>query len=214
VRELSVASHAARAGAPVIPPADEVDPGPHRRDGHVVTFWRYIESKGDVDAHAAGRGLRTVHEALGDYDGELPEAGHPQDLDEMLASLDDSADVEFLRTVASDRPDVEGQALHGDAHLQNCIASVDGPLWHDFETACLGPREYDLAALLQRELIFGDRPDARIALAAYGDYDASLVQAWMAIYVVWVLVSMLTALPRRPELRAQIDARLRWLRRR
>jgi hypothetical protein len=33
VHELAVAAHAARAGAPVIPPSDLLDPGPHRRDG-------------------------------------------------------------------------------------------------------------------------------------------------------------------------------------
>jgi hypothetical protein len=39
VRELQVAGHAARSGAPVIPPADEVDPEPHQHGGHIVTFW-------------------------------------------------------------------------------------------------------------------------------------------------------------------------------
>ncbi len=58
VRELSVAKHAAAAGAPVIPPTDELDPGPHRRDGHVVAFWRFVESSGEIDPRAAGRGLR------------------------------------------------------------------------------------------------------------------------------------------------------------
>ena len=42
VRELHVAGHAAQAGAPVIPPADELNAGPHRHGGHVVTFWRYV----------------------------------------------------------------------------------------------------------------------------------------------------------------------------
>src|SRR5919202_3249063 len=42
VRELAVASHAARGGAPVVPPSDIVDPGPHERDGRIVTFWQYI----------------------------------------------------------------------------------------------------------------------------------------------------------------------------
>ena len=43
VRELEVASHAARAGAPVVRPSDLLDPGPHRHGGHVVTFWQYVE---------------------------------------------------------------------------------------------------------------------------------------------------------------------------
>ena len=48
VRELAVGSHAARAGAPVVPPSDLLDPGPHRHGGHVVAFWqlRRAEARG------------------------------------------------------------------------------------------------------------------------------------------------------------------------
>src|SRR5439155_344049 len=42
VRELAVAAHAARAGAPVVPPADEVEAVPYEHGGHIVTFWRYV----------------------------------------------------------------------------------------------------------------------------------------------------------------------------
>jgi hypothetical protein len=72
VRELAVASHAARAGAPVVPPSGLLDPGPHRHGGHVVTFWQYVEPKREVEPVAAGQGLRAIHEALADYEGELP----------------------------------------------------------------------------------------------------------------------------------------------
>ncbi len=212
VRELAVASHAARGGAPVVPPADELDPGPHRRDGHVVVFWRYVESSGELDAAAAGRGLRAIHDALADYDGPLPETAHPADVGEMLDSLEGSPDVELLRAVLSGRPEVDGQALHGDAHLWNCLASADGPLWHDFETACRGPREYDLAALALHDHTHGD-PSWREALSAYGEHDAELLEALVPVYAAWVFTSMLTALPRRPELGPMLDERLRWLRR-
>jgi Phosphotransferase enzyme family len=212
VRELAVASHAARRGAPVVPPADELDPGPHRQDGHVVAFWRYVESSGDPDAAAAGRGLREIHEALADYDGPLPEAAHPEDVEEMLNSLETSPDVELLREIMSRRPRPEGQALHGDAHLWNCLASADGPLWHDFETACRGPREYDLAALALHDHTHGD-PSWREALAAYGEHDPELLEELVPVYAAWVFTSMLTALPRRPELGPMLDVRLTWLRR-
>jgi hypothetical protein len=212
VRELEVASHAARRGAPVVPPSDELDPGPHTRDGHVVTFWRYIESSGELDARAAGSGLRTIHDALSDYDLPLPPAAHPADVHEMLATLEGSEDVELLREIVSNAPDLGGQALHGDAHLGNCLSSAEGPLWHDFETACRGPREYDLAALLLRDLSRGDNAPAREALAAYGEHDAELLEAIVPSYAAWVYTSMLTALPRRPELAPILDERLRWLR--
>jgi hypothetical protein len=132
IRELAVASHAARAGAPVVPPSDLLPPGPHRSGGHVVAFWRYVEpSGGEVDPAAAGRGLRVIHEALSDYDGELP-ALHTADLVEILDGLEPSADVELLRELGTRRVEGPAQAVHGDAHLWNCLP---GPLWHDFETA-------------------------------------------------------------------------------
>jgi hypothetical protein len=213
IRELAVASHAARRGAPVIPPSEEIDPGPHRFYGHVVTFWHYVEPVGEVDAETAGRGLREIHEALADYEGPLPATGHPEELREMLQLLDESDDVAFLRRVAAMSPQVDGQALHGDAHLFNCLASRDGPLWHDFETACSGPREYDLAALVLRDLSDGGDPSAMDALRAYGEHDADLLEAFVPVYAVWVYASFLTALPHRPELRPVVRARLDWLRR-
>jgi hypothetical protein len=212
VRELEVASHAARAGAPVIPPADEVEAAPYRHGGHVVTFWRYIEPSGEVDACVAGQALRVVHEALADYDGRLPEIGHPDETEAMLAALPPSTDIEFLRDVMSHRPEVAGQGLNGDAHLWNCLASPAGPLWHDFETACRGPREYDLAALMSYDRVFDDQPEARDALAAYGAHDSELLETMLPIYTAWVAASMLTALPRRPGLKPGVERRLAWLR--
>jgi len=212
IRELEVASHAARAGAPVIPPADALDAGPHRHGGHIVTFWRYVEARRPVDPRAAGQGLRVIHDALTDFDGVLPAAGHPDDVEAMLASLETSADVELLRNLAARQVDIDGQALHGDAHLFNCLASDDGPLWHDFETSCRGPREYDLAALVLRDRSSGGDPPAREALAAYGPHDADLVSELLPVYAAWIYASFLVSVPRRPELVPILREQLRWLR--
>jgi Phosphotransferase enzyme family len=211
VRELEVASHAARRGAPVVPPSDELDPGPHEQDGHVVTFWRYVEASGEVDGRAAGRGLRAIHDALADYEGSLPAAAHAEDVHEMLDTLEDSEDTRLLRAIVSDPPALAEQALHGDAHLWNCMATAAGPLWHDFETACRGPREYDLAALVLNDLVRGPDLPAREALAAYGEHDHELLEAVLPLYAAWVFTSMLTAVPRRPELGPMLETRLRWL---
>ena len=208
-RELAVASHAARAGAPVIPPVDDVA---YRHGGHIVTLWRYVEPLGDADPRAAGRGLRVIHEALADYPGALPGAGHPADTERMLDALAPSADVELLREVTAQRPADGGQALHGDAHIWNCFGSPSGPLWHDFETACRGPREYDLAALVAQSRVSGGHAEAEAALAAYGEHDAELLEAMLPLYAAWVTASMLSALPRRPELAEPVARRLRWLR--
>jgi hypothetical protein len=207
IRELAVASHAARAGAPVVPPSDLVDPGPHRHGGHLVAFWQYVHPRREVEPVAAGEGLRAIHDALADYEGGLPSL-HTEDLIAITDRLESSADVEFLRELGMRRPGGVVQAVHGDAHLANCLP---GPLWHDFETACRGPREFDLAALALSDEVRADEP-SRIALEAYGDHDAELLEECLPVYAAWVYASFMIALPRRPELGPVLAERLAWLR--
>jgi len=207
IRELAVASHAARAGAPVIPPSDLLDPGPHRHGGHVVAFWKYVHPRREVEPVAAGEGLRAIHDALADYDGDLPSL-HTDDLVAITDRLEPSADVEFLRKLGTREPAGAPQAIHGDAHLANCLP---GPLWHDFETACRGPREFDLAALTLSDVVRADDA-SRIALEAYGEHDAAVLQECLPIYAAWIYASFMVALPRRPELGPVLAERLRWLR--
>jgi Ser/Thr protein kinase RdoA (MazF antagonist) len=207
IRELAVASHAARAGAAVVPPSDLLDPGPHRHNGHVVAFWKYVGQPREVEPVAAGEALRAIHEALADYDDELP-ALHTDDLAAITDRLEPSADVEFLRELGLRQPVGATQALHGDAHLANCMP---GPLWHDFETACRGPREFDLAALALSDEVRNDEP-SRIALEAYGDHDAALLEELLPVYAAWIYASFMIALPRRPELGPVLAERLAWLR--
>jgi len=207
IRELEVASHASRAGAPVVPPSDLLDPGPHRRGGHLVAFWQYVEPKREVEPVAAGEGLRAIHEALVDYEGELPSL-HTADLAWITESLEPSDDVELLRELGLREPGGHRQALHGDAHLANCLP---GPLWHDFETACRGPRELDLAALALSARVREDDA-SRIAIEAYGDHDADLLEECLPVYAAWIYASFMIALPRRPELGPVLAERLGWLR--
>jgi hypothetical protein len=42
-REVSVAGFLDRAGAPVIAPSRELDPGPHTLDGVSFSFWDHVE---------------------------------------------------------------------------------------------------------------------------------------------------------------------------
>ena len=118
----------------------------------------------------------------------------------MLAFVAPSDDVELLYELAS-RELPAGQALHGDAHLFNCIQTATGPVWHDLETACGGPREYDLAALVLRDRSRDPQPDARAAAAAYGPYDEDILERALPVYAAWVAASFMVAVARRPVLR-------------
>jgi hypothetical protein len=210
-RELDVARHAYAAGAPVAAPSDLVDPGPHRHDGHTIVFWRFVEKSGKVDAAAAGRGLRAIHEALADYADELPPATRTEEVLAMLDPLERSADIELCCELAA-RPLPTGQAVHGDAHLFNCMPTAAGPVWHDLETACRGPREYDLAALVLRDRSEGPQAEAREALAAYGPHDAELLEHCLLSYGAWIAASFLVVAARRPETAPFLERLLQFLR--
>nr|HEV2590303.1 hypothetical protein [Gaiellaceae bacterium] len=140
--------------------------------------------------------------------GDLPEL---HDMQPLLDGLPLSADAELLREIGT-APLPLTQALHGDSHLMNCMRTPSGELWHDFETSCRGPREYDLAALVHHERIHGGDGRSAHALDAYGDHDEDLLEAALPVYAAWICVSWMTALPRRPELAEPIEWQLAFLR--
>jgi Ser/Thr protein kinase RdoA (MazF antagonist) len=123
-----------------------------------------------------------------------------------------SDDVELLCELAS-RELPEGQSLHGDAHLFNCIQTAAGPIWHDLETACRGPREYDLAALVLDDRSDGSDPEAQSAIAAYGSYDEELLDQALPVYAAWVAASFMVAVARRPDAAPALERQLQFLRR-
>ena len=130
----------------------------------------------------------------------------------MLEPFAASADVDVLCELAS-RELPEGQALHGDGHLFNCIQTRAGPIWHDLETACRGPREYDLAALVLSDRSGEPDPEARLALAAYGSHDEDLLDRAFPVYAAWVAASFMVAVVRRPDAAPALERQLRFLRR-
>ena len=130
----------------------------------------------------------------------------------MLAPFPLSADVELLCEL-SERGLPRGQALHGDAHLFNCIPTAAGPVWHDLETACRGPVEYDLAALVLDDRSGEPDPEARTALTAYGPYDQDLLERALPAYAAWVAASFMTAVARRPDAAGALEKQMRFLRR-
>lgn len=149
--------------------------------------------------------------ASGEF-GELPRGGRAAEVRAMLAPFAASDDVELVCELAS-RELPEGQALHGDAHLFNCIQTATGPVWHDLETACRGPREFDLAALVLDDRSRGPDPEARAAIAAYGPYNEDILEQTLPVYASWVAASFMVAIARRPDAAPALERQLRFLRR-
>ncbi|MEU0569615.1 aminoglycoside phosphotransferase family protein [Nonomuraea sp. NPDC005983] len=172
-RELAVVSYLAGAGFPVVPASDLLPPGPHVRDGVTVSYWTYVEHEPDpvMTPDAAGRALAELHEALRGFPGELPRLGPVLDetahLLRLLAGSLEPSELGLLRDeharLASRLGEEPAQAVHGDAHPGNLLATPGGLLWNDFEEAMTAPAGWDLVCLLRT-----GRLDGREAVRAYG----------------------------------------------
>ena len=190
--QVRIAQFLVDAGAPVAPPTRDLDPGPHLHDDLSVTLWTYVDhAEARLDPVAIGRSLRVLHDALAAYPGTLPTADRLGEIDGVLALLPQSEhasteELAELRAFTQRLPPLTGRPLHGDAHLFNTLCTPAGPLWSDFENACAGPVEYDLACMAYRET-----PENAAAVAAYGDHDEALRES-LDPYVVVFLASAST----------------------
>jgi hypothetical protein len=202
-RELDLARFLAAAGAPAVRPVEPA--GPHERDGRVVTFWELVPSGREAGGTELGAALRACHEVLRGYRAELPplralldEAGQVARL--ALAGEDRRLVLHRLARVIEELPD-GGQALHGDAGLLNALP---GPVWNDWEDACVGAVDWDLASLVTTARVLGrDRERAEAALqAAGGEPDPLYVEARALQTAAWSALAG----------SANLHRRLEWLR--
>lgn len=156
-REVAVAAHLTGTGAPVVAP---LGPVRRSRSSLAVALWcRVAQLDRAVDPSDLATALRRVHDGLAWYPDPLP--SYVEALDRPRAVLDDrqvmgrlpEADVDLLRTGLdrwaatlrdADRPQ---RALHGEPHEGNVLVTSDGPVLLDFEAACQGPLEWDVAHL-------------------------------------------------------------------
>ena len=171
-----------------------------------------------IDAGWAGRSLLHLHELLGSYDGELPRFEPWDEVDALLALQPPSPEVERVRAVAAelraelDRRERRAQPMHGDAHLGNVIPTARGALWTDFEIACVGPVEWDLACLISWRVEYDEpQPEVDAALAAYGEHDGSLLELLAPVRLLFVAAWTLELSRRRPDVRAYAERRVERL---
>jgi Phosphotransferase enzyme family len=171
-REVALAGALAAAGAAVVPPSDLLPPGPHERDGLVLSFWRHVEVLPDRPSpQDAGRSLGALAEALAGvepgWDGDpldtplddlaaFAERGPALGADPALAARAGELAQALRPRLAPDRG-----VLHGDTHPGNLLATPAGWVWADLEDTCRGPRGWDLAILRWTRQL-----DGRAAVAA------------------------------------------------
>ncbi|WP_081425547.1 phosphotransferase enzyme family protein [Conexibacter woesei] len=228
-RELAVASHLARAGAPVVAPSAELPPGPHGFDGLSIGFWEHVvEVDAPLDGEEAGRRLRRCHELLCSFEGELPRMAALSEARAIVERLAADAvlspdDAGVLRragarvTARVDRLVLPLQPVHGDAHLGNVLNTARGPLWNDWEDTFLGPRAWDLGCLHASAPPFGHRDPALIAATqrgyGIGDPDLRVLDAYVAARRFQATVWGVEIARTHPDRRAWAERQLARLRR-
>ncbi|WP_158814964.1 aminoglycoside phosphotransferase family protein [Methylocapsa sp. S129] len=159
-RELAVSRYLAARGAPAVGPSQAMPSTPFVEEGMAVTLWPHVaHATADYDdpeeVARAAFALRRVHDAFVDYPGKLPsyverieECAAPLRRGDGLPAMADEdrmfllcAYEQLSRSLAGFV--VRSSPIHGDAHMGNVFLTSAGPLWTDFETACVGPREWD-----------------------------------------------------------------------
>lgn len=167
----------------VVPPSDQIEPGPHVADGRYVTFWAHVDAV-PATPREAGSSLRALHDAARRFDGRLRSFDPRPDALKIAALVGEEIGA-VLRAAAQrmDLPGLAWQPIHGDAHLGNALA---GGQWLDVDEACSGPPEWDLACLRHRSFFLGELTgETREALEAYGSHDERAVAALDPLVVLF-----------------------------
>jgi len=175
--ELQIARELCALGAPVVCPASGLPSVVHSRGGLEITFWQYHAQPQGAEPtlpriavalrqlHAAFDRLpRTLKAGLPSYKRDLSyvrslladHAALPAmtsaDRD-LLANTFDRLQARLDRLVSADAL----VAIHGEPHSHNVLLVGGEPAFIDFESACMGPLEWDLACLgEQAEPLFRD----------------------------------------------------------
>jgi thiamine kinase-like enzyme len=105
------------------------------------------------------------------------------------------------------------QAVHGDAHIGNVLATDRGAVWTDWEDAFVGPIEFDLACLRSKADLFGEEREAIEAMFDAYDrpYDVELVRELGLVRNLQVIVWLAVFAERHPDLAPRMRARIERL---
>ncbi|MBS2015426.1 MAG: aminoglycoside phosphotransferase family protein [Deltaproteobacteria bacterium] len=226
-REVEISRWLAERRTLVTRPTTRVAAGPFERAGMVISFWDLEDVVAErAEPEAAGAALGDLHGALADYDrSALPEWGAWEEVRLVMdharrSPLFDASDRTRLeRSFEKASRIVEGakarsasfQAVHGDAHIANVLATPRGAVWTDWEDAFVGPREYDVACLRSKADLFGEEREAidrmTAAYAARCEYDRGLAEDLGYVRNVQVVPWLAVFAERHPDLVPRMRAR-------
>ena len=155
-KELELAALLARCGRFRSPPRRRVPPGPHERDGFLVTLWEYVEHDRERAARRRPPPARrsagsTTRSRMSSPRGSSTSPGSTRSSASPRRCRSAAASSRrFRRGLGAARKVVDGLDVAAAADPRRRAprqrpAHAAGPLWGDFENVCLGPRELDLA---------------------------------------------------------------------
>jgi hypothetical protein len=168
-RDVTTARHVAVRGGPALAPVGELV----EDNGFAVSVWPYCkpETPPDDADHNAALALAALHLAMAEPPVALPTliarftAASELLTDTAATSALANRDRKTLQAaVQSVVPEAIGSAvLHAEPHDRNRLVRDGSTIYIDFEAACVGPIEWDLAYL----------PD-EVALSVWPDHDIRL----------------------------------------
>ncbi|GGM57419.1 aminoglycoside phosphotransferase [Longimycelium tulufanense] len=199
-------------------------PQPVRVGPHVATLWQAAPPGGRPPTGADLAALLKRLHALPPPSFPLPAWTPLDDVRRRVAdaeelSRDDRAFLERrCAEVEEELAELECAlppgAVHGDAHLGNLVPTPDGPLLCDFDSTCVGPREWDLTPVAVGQLRFRRTPAHRELATGYG-FDItrwSGFSVFRAVRELKLVTSVLPVSRSNPEVRAELQLRLRSFR--
>jgi len=192
---------------------------------HVATLWQAVSV---VDRRLTGgdlaRLLRRLH-ALPAPPFPLPTWDPLDDVRRRLADAEelDPDDQEFLQNRCAELeaelaglcPSLPWGPVHGDAHLGNLIPSPSGPVLCDFDSTCVGPREWDLIPVAVGRLRMGQPADWYRELAREYGFDVIRWPGFGVLRQIREIKLVTSALPivrSNPAVRPELQRRLRSFR--
>ena len=228
-REIEISRFLDERGLLVTRPTARIEPGPFERSGLVISFWERESVIADrCDPRAAGVALAKIHRALADYPHEqLPLWGGFEEARAVrerarTSPFFERADLLRLeraweraeRIVESAKTRTASfQAVHGDAHIGNVLATDRGAVWTDWEDAFIGPIEFDIACLRSKAELFNEEREAiDLMTSAYdGPWHRDLARDLGLVRNVQVIPWLAVFAERQPEILPRMRARIERL---
>ncbi|MEM7253956.1 MAG: phosphotransferase [Pseudomonadota bacterium] len=231
---LDTAKRLAAVDFPAVRPWSTMGDRPMVIDGYQITLWRWLESARNplVGSHDFGRCLRAFHEL-----GLAPSARWPRlepivkirrratrlqansgdgtrlpdRITERVAALIDDAE-RYWDDVRSEESEHYG--LHGDAMVGNAIAGPEHVHLIDFDSVCMGPREWDwVPTLIEADRWRGNRADFSQFLFGYdgGAVNQQRLDALRFVKELSIIVVLCLRIATDRRIVAEIDRRLESL---